>query len=179
MRLRAPRAAFLSLAGALALSGCGGGGGEAKDSPAIEVPEDAASGPGAGASGDLTGGREKPSVEVPAGPTPTELQIVDLEEGTGVSAKAGDQITVHYVGVHFSSGEQFDASWDRGQPFPLPLGLGRVIKGWDQGLVGMKVGGRRQLVIPPDLAYEDRGTQDGTIKPGETLVFVVDLLAIG
>ncbi|MGH9023284.1 MAG: FKBP-type peptidyl-prolyl cis-trans isomerase [Acidimicrobiia bacterium] len=126
----------------------------------------------------MTGGREKPEVEVPAGPSPTELQVVDLEEGTGAAAKVGDVITVHYVGAHHSSGGEFDASWG-GQPFPVPLGQGRVIKGWDQGLVGMKVGGRRQLVIPPDLAYEDRGTPDGTIKPGETLVFVVDLLAIG
>src|SRR5579864_1834361 len=120
----------------------------------------------------------KPSVTVPAGPPPIDLQIEDLEIGTGDEAKPGQQVTVQYVGVAHSSGRQFDASWDRGQPFSFPLGGGRVIRGWDQGVAGMKVGGRRQLVIPPHLGYGDRGA-GGAIKPGETLIFVVDLISVG
>ncbi|HEU5001239.1 MAG TPA: FKBP-type peptidyl-prolyl cis-trans isomerase [Actinomycetota bacterium] len=120
----------------------------------------------------------KPAVTVPAGPPPTDLQIEDLEVGTGAEATAGKHVTVQYVGVAHSNGRQFDASWDRGQPFSFPLGAGRVIRGWDQGVAGMKVGGRRQLVIPPHLGYGDRGA-GGAIKPGETLIFVVDLVSVG
>ncbi|GII21633.1 FKBP-type peptidyl-prolyl cis-trans isomerase [Planosporangium mesophilum] len=119
----------------------------------------------------------KPTVEFPEGDAPTELQIKDLVEGEGAEAKAGDQVVVHYVGVAHSTGEQFDASWDRGSPFTFPLGGGRVIAGWDQGVQGMRVGGRRQLTIPPQLGYGDRGA-GGVIKPGETLIFVVDLLDV-
>lgn len=119
----------------------------------------------------------KPTVTVPAGPPPTELLIEDLEVGTGDEAAPGQQVTVQYVGVAHSSGRQFDASWDRGQPFSFPLGAGRVIRGWDQGVAGMKVGGRRQLVIPPHLGYGDRGA-GGAIQPGETLIFVVDLIGV-
>jgi peptidylprolyl isomerase len=120
---------------------------------------------------------DKPVVERPDGPAPTTLQITDLTVGDGPEAKPGQTVTVHYVGVSFDSGAQFDASWDRGEAFRFPLGGGRVIAGWDQGVAGMKVGGRRQLVIPPQLAYGDRGA-GGVIKPGETLVFVVDLLGV-
>ncbi|WP_279579038.1 FKBP-type peptidyl-prolyl cis-trans isomerase [Fodinicola feengrottensis] len=102
----------------------------------------------------------------------------DLVVGDGVEATKGTNVSVHYVGVAHSTGEQFDASWDRGQAFTFPLGGGRVIKGWDMGVVGMKVGGRRRLVIPAHLGYGDRGA-GGAIKPGETLVFVVDLLSVG
>ena len=98
-------------------------------------------------------------------------------EGDGEVAKAGQVVTVHYVGVAFSTGEEFDASWNRGAPFRFPLGAGRVIAGWDQGVQGMKVGGRRQLVIPPHLAYGERGA-GGVIGPGETLIFVCDLVAV-
>ncbi len=109
------------------------------------------------------------------------VEVTDLVTGTGDGAQPGDTLWVHYVGVSQSTGEQFDASWDRGNEalFPLALGVGQVIPGWDQGLVGMQAGGRRQLVIPPELAYGETGAGDGLIAPGETLVFVVDLIAIG
>jgi peptidylprolyl isomerase len=120
---------------------------------------------------------DKPEVDFPDGPPPTELQIVDLVEGDGDEATAGKTALVHYVGVAYSTGEEFDASWNRGEAFAFPLGGGRVIAGWDQGVVGMKVGGRRRLVIPPHLGYGDRGA-GSAIAPGETLIFVVDLLSL-
>lgn len=119
----------------------------------------------------------KPEVAPQTGPAPSQLVITDITVGDGEEARAGQTVTVHYVGVSHDSGEQFDASWDRGEPFRFPLGGGRVIAGWDQGVAGMKVGGRRQLVIPPDLAYGSRGA-GGVIKPNATLVFVVDLLGV-
>jgi len=119
----------------------------------------------------------KPQVTVPDGPPPSELQVTDLVEGTGAEATPGHTVSVQYVGVSYSNGQQFDASWDRGQAFSFPLGGGRVIKGWDQGVAGMKVGGRRELIIPPHLGYGDRGA-GGAIKPGETLIFVVDLVGV-
>ncbi len=119
----------------------------------------------------------KPAVTVPTGPAPTTLQKQDLIVGTGAEAVAGKKVSVQYVGVHYATGKQFDASWDRGEPFPFTLGEGDVIKGWDQGVPGMKVGGRRQLVIPPDLAYGPGGAPPD-IGPNETLVFVVDLLSV-
>ncbi|HZA74351.1 MAG TPA: FKBP-type peptidyl-prolyl cis-trans isomerase [Propionibacteriaceae bacterium] len=117
----------------------------------------------------------KPEIEFPYGDPPTELDVLDISEGTGAEAKPGQTVRVHYVGVAFSTGEEFDASWNRGEPLEFRLGAGRVIPGWDQGLVGMKVGGRRQLTIPPDLAYGERGA-GGVIRPGETLIFVCDLV---
>lgn len=124
-----------------------------------------------------TAGLTKPKVEVPDGPPPTTLEAKDLIEGSGAVAKRGDLVTVHYVGVDYQSGEEFDASWDRGQPFPFQLGGGQVIPGWDQGLVGMRVGGRRELIIPPDLAYGPAGSPPA-IAPNATLIFVFDLLAV-
>ena len=120
---------------------------------------------------------EKPEIDFPGGEPPAELRIRDIWVGEGAEAKPGQNVSVHYVGVAFSSGEEFDASWNRGSAFTFPLGGGRVIAGWDQGVAGMKVGGRRELVIPPHLGYGDRGA-GGAIKPGETLIFVVDLLAV-
>ena len=120
---------------------------------------------------------DKPEIDFPEGPPPADLEIIDLTEGDGAEAATGDTAVVHYVGVAHSTGEEFDASWNRGAPFRFPLGAGRVIGGWDQGVAGMKVGGRRKLVIPPHLGYGDRGA-GGVIKPGETLVFVVDLLGV-
>ena len=99
----------------------------------------------------------KPEVDFPGGEPPADLEITDLWEGTGAAASAGDTVEVHYVGVAYSTGEEFDASWDRGEPLQFRLGVGQVIPGWDQGVQGMKVGGRRQLIIPPGLAYGDRG----------------------
>ena len=117
----------------------------------------------------------KPEIDFPDGPAPTELVIEDLVLGDGAEAKAGDSISAHYVGVAHSTGEEFDASWSRGAPLDFRLGVGQVIKGWDDGIAGMKVGGRRKLTIPASLAYGDRGA-GGAIKPGETLIFVVDLV---
>jgi peptidylprolyl isomerase len=120
---------------------------------------------------------ERPVIEPPSGEPPANLEITDIWEGDGRAAVPGDMVTVHYTGVAFSTGEEFDASWNRGDPFRFPLGQGRVITGWDQGVAGMKVGGRRKLVIPPSLGYGDRGA-GGVIKPGETLIFVVDLIEV-
>jgi peptidylprolyl isomerase len=119
----------------------------------------------------------KPMVTVPAGAPPADLQIDDLAVGDGAEARSGQTVTVHYVGVSFSNGKEFDSSWSRRDPFSFRLGAGQVITGWDRGVAGMRVGGRRQLTIPAPLAYGDRGA-GGVIKPGETLVFVVDLLDV-
>ena len=119
---------------------------------------------------------EKPEVDFPGGEPPTELEISDIWQGDGAVAKAGDTVQVHYVGVAYSTGEEFDASWSRGAPLEFRLGVGQVIAGWDQGVQGMRVGGRRQLIIPPRLAYGDRGA-GRSIAPGETLIFVCDLVS--
>jgi peptidylprolyl isomerase len=120
----------------------------------------------------------KPEVEVPDGQSPPEeLVTEDLVDGDGEEATLGSTVDVHYVGVSWSTGREFDASWDRGRTFSFTLGENRVIPGWEQGVEGMQVGGRRQLVIPPELGYGDRGA-GGVIAPGETLVFVVDLLEV-
>jgi peptidylprolyl isomerase len=121
---------------------------------------------------------EKPHVYVPPGETPpAELLIEDLVEGDGAEAAPGHQVEVHYVGVAWSTRSQFDASWDRGDSFTFALGEGQVIKGWDQGVAGMRVGGRRQITIPPHLGYGKAGA-GGVIRGGETLVFIVDLLGV-
>jgi peptidylprolyl isomerase len=117
----------------------------------------------------------KPEVTLPAGPPPADLVVEDITVGDGAEAVPGQQVSVHYVGVSLSTGREFDASWNRGSSFDFALGRGQVIAGWDRGVAGMKVGGRRKLVIPPHLGYGDAGAR-GAIKPGETLVFVVDLL---
>jgi len=121
--------------------------------------------------------REKPEIDFPGGEPPSDLVIVDEIVGDGAEATTGHTVVAHYVGVAFSTGEEFDASWNRGEPLAFPLGAGRVIKGWDQGLQGMKVGGRRRLVIPPHLGYGDRGA-GAAIAPGETLIFIVDLVDV-
>ncbi|GAB3266285.1 FKBP-type peptidyl-prolyl cis-trans isomerase [Alteromonas gracilis] len=120
---------------------------------------------------------EKPEIDFPDGPPPTELEVTDLVVGDGAEAAAGSTVRVHYVGVAHSTGEEFDASYNRGTPLEFRLGIGQVISGWDTGVQGMKVGGRRRLVIPPHLAYGDRGA-GGVIKPGETLIFVCDLVEV-
>lgn len=121
--------------------------------------------------------KPKPTVEVPAGPAPDELVVEDIEEGDGAEAESGDTVSVNYVGVLYENGEEFDASFDTGQPFEFQLGAGNVIPGWDQGVEGMKVGGRRQLIIPPELAYGAQGSPPD-IPPDSTLVFVIDLLSV-
>ncbi len=118
----------------------------------------------------------KPRVTKPRGPTPTRLEIKDLVVGKGPVARAGQMVSVQYVGVLFRNGQQFDASWDRNQPFPFQLGAGMVIPGWDQGVPGMHVGGRRELIIPARLAYGEQGPPG--IGPNQALVFVIDLLSV-
>ncbi len=121
--------------------------------------------------------RERPQIERPEGDIPFELVVEDVAVGDGPEAEPGRRVTVHYAGVAFSTGEEFDASWNRGQPFRFKLGKGQVIPGWDQGVRGMRVGGRRRLTIPSALAYGARGA-GGVIAPHEPLVFVIDLLAV-
>lgn len=120
---------------------------------------------------------QKPEIDPPEGPAPTDLEVTDLKEGSGAEATKGSTVSVHYVGVTHSTGEEFDASYNRGAPLEFRLGVGQVISGWDQGVQGMKVGGRRRLTIPSHLAYGDRGA-GGVIKPGESLIFVVDLIDV-
>jgi peptidylprolyl isomerase len=120
---------------------------------------------------------DRPTIDKPTGDIPFELGIDDLVVGDGDEAVAGKTVSVHYVGVSFHTGAEFDASWNRGQPFGFQLGRGNVIPGWDEGVRGMKVGGRRRLTIPSAMAYGARGA-GGVIKPHEPLVFVVDLLAV-
>lgn len=122
--------------------------------------------------------KTKPKVTVPTGAPPKKLEVKELEEGSGAEAKAGDKVTVQYVGVNYKNGKEFDSSWSRNEPFSFGLGAGEVIPGWDQGIEGMKVGGRRELIIPPELAYGETGYPP-SIAPNETLVFVVDLLEVG
>jgi peptidylprolyl isomerase len=120
---------------------------------------------------------ERPAIDKPEGDIPFELGIDDLVEGEGEEATRGSKVSVHYVGVAFSTGDEFDASWNRGEPFEFKLGAGQVIPGWDAGVEGMRVGGRRKLTIPSAMAYGARGA-GGVIKPHEPLVFVVDLLSV-
>jgi len=117
--------------------------------------------------------KKKPKIAKPSGSPPKKLTVVDIEKGTGAGAQNGDTLTVDYAGNSWSTGKEFDASWNSGQPFPVTLGQNSVIQGWEQGLVGMKKGGRRMLVIPPDLGYGAQGSPP-KIKPNETLVFVID-----
>jgi FKBP-type peptidyl-prolyl cis-trans isomerases 1 len=120
---------------------------------------------------------EKPQIDKPEGDIPFDLGIEEIVVGDGDEAVSGSKVAVHYVGVSFSTGDEFDASWNRGETFKFKLGAGNVIPGWDAGVVGMKVGGRRKLTIPSAMAYGARGA-GGVIKPGETLIFVVDLVGV-
>ena len=121
--------------------------------------------------------RERPEIEFPGETPPEELVIEDVIEGSGRQVEVGDTVSCHYVGVAWSTGEEFDASWNRGQPLDFTAGIGQVIQGWDQGLLGMKVGGRRKLIIPPQMGYGAAGA-GAAIGPNETLIFVVDLVAV-
>lgn len=121
--------------------------------------------------------KTKPTVTVPKGVSPKKYAIKEIEEGTGPEAKSGDKVSVQYVGVGYDTEEEFDSSWSRNEPFSFTLGGGEVIKGWDLGVEGMKVGGRRELLLPPDLAYGAAGSPP-TIGPNETLIFVIDLLSV-
>jgi len=174
----APRLLLLAVLAVLALAaaGCGSDDDNGKDEAATTPAT--ASAPAAPTPTTPTETATKPKVTVPSGPPPKTLEIKDLKPGSGRAAKAGDALTVQYVGVNYANGKQFDASWDRGQPFQFQLGAGMVIPGWDKGLVGMKPGGRRELIIPPDLAYGPQGSPPD-IPPNATLIFVIDLEQIG
>jgi peptidylprolyl isomerase len=167
------RLAVLAAAALLALAGCGGD--DSGDEQEAAAPTETATATAAPVDPELKDTSKKPDVKVPEGDPPTELQITDIVEGDGAEAAQGDTVAVNYVGVAHSTGEEFDSSWGR-EPFEFQLGTGGVIPGWEQGVAGMKVGGRRQLVIPPDLAYGETG--QGSIGPNETLVFVIDLIRI-
>ncbi|MDX6674716.1 MAG: hypothetical protein QOH11_2134 [Solirubrobacteraceae bacterium] len=168
------RAALISILPVFVLAGCGGGGNDKSATSTAAGPATATTpAPGAGA-GQL---QTKPKVTVPSGKPPTKLVSKDIVTGTGATAQPGDTVSVHYVGVSYANKKQFDASWDRHQPFTFQLGGGMVIPGWDQGVVGMKVNGRRELIIPPDLGYGAQG-QPPAIAPNDTLVFVIDLLRV-
>lgn len=167
--MKAALAVTLLLLG-LALAACG------NDDAGITLTEPPPAGPDASATGvESTDLATKPSIEVPGGPPPKSLETRDIVAGDGRVAAAGDTLTVQYVGVSYKTGEEFDSSWKAGEPFTFQLGAGMVIPGWDQGLEGMKVGGRRELTIPPDLAYGAQGSPPA-IGPDETLVFVIDLV---
>jgi peptidylprolyl isomerase len=166
--MRRGRVITLFAVAAIALAGCGSkkqdsGGGGAQAVPGVTLPPQ---------DSDIN---VKPVIPKPVGQPPASLQARDVLQGKGKPAESGDTLTVQYVGVSWSTGQQFDSSWDRGkQPFKFKLGAGMVIPGWDQGLVGMREGGRRELIIPPNLAYGPQG-QPPSIGPNETLVFVIDL----
>ena len=167
-------ATLVALLAALTLVACGDDDGN-DDSAATQATEQPA--PETEAA-DLTDTSVKPEVPKPSGSPPRSLQKEDIVKGKGPAVQNGDTVTMHYVGIAFSTGEQFDASWDRGVPLdPFQLGTGQVIPGWDRGILGMRAGGRRKLVIPPEQAYGAQGS--GPIGPNETLIFVVDLLKIG
>ncbi|MFJ2026631.1 FKBP-type peptidyl-prolyl cis-trans isomerase [Streptomyces sp. NPDC087897] len=121
--------------------------------------------------------RTKPEVEVPEGAAPDELVIRDLVVGEGAEARPGRVVQVHYVGVTFASGKEFDSSWELDRPFKFAVGGGKVIKGWDRGVRGMKAGGRREIIVPPRLGY-GKQSPTASIPPGSTLIFVVDLLTV-
>ena len=159
---------------ALAFAGCGGGSSSTESTGASS--EETTTAQESNGSKEAEGGATKPKVTVPDGPPPKKLTIKELRKGSGPAAKAGDEVTVQYVGVGYTSKEQFDASWDRGEPFTFVLGSNSVIPGWEKGVEGMKVGGRRELIIPPGLAYGPAGSPP-VIGPNETLIFVIDLLA--
>jgi peptidylprolyl isomerase len=166
-------AALLALAAAaFALVACGG-------------DEKGSSGTSSGSSGDQAAQpapvskdlKERPKIGKPAGDPPPQLVKKDIVEGDGTVARKGDNVRMQYVGVNFSTGDEFDASWNRGEPFEFTLGGGQVIQGWDEGIAGMREGGRRELIIPPAKGYGAQGSPP-SIPPNETLVFVVDLVKV-
>jgi peptidylprolyl isomerase len=173
---------LLALLAALALAACGSDeedSGSAADSAETsqEAPAPSDTGTETETAPDLTDTSVKPVIDKPSGTPPRRLVKEDIVKGKGPGAKPGDTVIVNYVGVRFSTGEEFDASWDTGQPYPVQLGAGKVIEGWEKGLIGIRKGGRRELIIPPEQAYGARGAPP-SIGPNETLVFVIDALEI-
>jgi peptidylprolyl isomerase len=170
------RTRYLIACGLAALSLTAAGCGEETETAEFTV-EAPPAGESAAAEEEPVSSGDKPKVTVPDGAPPKQLETRDIKQGSGATAKTGDAVTMDYVGVSYSTGKEFDSSFSSGQPFDFTLGEGAVIAGWDEGIVGMKVGGRRELIIPPAQAYGAQG-RPPTIKPNETLVFVVDLLAV-
>jgi peptidylprolyl isomerase len=172
------RGALLIIAACLALVVAGCGGDSSSTSSSSTSSSSSASEEGGGSNSSLENGSfAKPQVKVPKGPPPKKLVENELRKGDGATAKRGDEVTVQYVGVGYESGQEFDSSWSRNEPFPFTLGSNSVIPGWEKGIVGMKVGSRRELIIPPELAYGSAGSPPA-IGPDETLIFVVDLLEV-
>jgi peptidylprolyl isomerase len=174
---------LIAVVAVLGIAACGddddssnGGGGSADTSAQQDTATETAPSPG-DAEAALKDTSKKPAIPKPNGSPPRKLVTDDIVVGKGPGAKAGDTVVVHYVGMNFSNGKEFDASWDAGQPFPVQLGEGMVIPGWDKGLIGIKKGGRRELIIPPELGYGAQGYPPD-IPPNETLVFVVDAISI-
>jgi peptidylprolyl isomerase len=167
MRLKALILTVALCAGFL-IAGCGGSSDSSSESTATSDGSKAA---------ESGGEKTKPKVTVPKGAPPKKLEVKEIEAGSGAEAKSGDEVTVQYVGVSYKNGKEFDSSWSRNEPFTFTLGAGEVIPGWDQGVEGMKIGGRRELIIPPELAYGEAGAPPA-IGPNETLVFVIDLLEV-
>jgi peptidylprolyl isomerase len=152
-------------------AGGGAGGGSAESAPAETTTDPAA------AEDALLDTTTKPAVPKPTGTPPRKLVVEDIVKGKGPPAKTGNTVVVHYVGLNFSNGQEFDASWDSGSPFPVQLGAGGVIEGWEKGLLGIREGGRRKLTIPPELGYGAEGYPPD-IPPNETLVFVIDAVSV-
>ncbi len=183
--LRRPGAALAAFAAVVLVAGCGSSGssstigvGQENTNAATEIAKSSTSSTAATGTTPTSGPLStEPTVTPPKGAAPTKLVTKDLIVGTGPEAKDGDTVTVNYVGVLYTNGKVFDASWKRNEPFSFALGEGKVIPGWDQGVVGMKVGGRRELIIPAPLAYGAQGSPP-TIPPNSALVFVVDLLSV-
>jgi peptidylprolyl isomerase len=174
MTKRIPTILASTLLAAVGLSACGG----SSKAPGVQPAPSGGSTQGAQTTASVPSALSRqPTVSVPKGPPPTHLVVKDLIKGNGTTATAGRTVTVNYVGVLYSTGKQFDASWRRNQPFTTPLSAGSVIPGWVQGIQGMKVGTRRELIIPPALGYGKTGSPP-TIPPNSTLVFVVDLLSV-
>jgi peptidylprolyl isomerase len=179
-----------ALGAAALIAGCGGSGGSStitvgNENKADEALASKSAPPTSSTSTSTTAAAKTPTsgplskephVTPPSGPAPTKLVTKEIIAGTGAEAKSGDAVTVNYVGALYHGGKVFDASWKRNEPFPFTLGKGQVIPGWEQGVIGMKVGGRRELIIPAALAYGAKGSPP-TIPANEPLVFVVDLLS--
>lgn len=171
-----PMILALCAALAIAVAGCGGGSDSSSSTESSASTE--STGSSEESSESSAGSKKtKPKVTVPKGISPKNFATKELEEGTGATAKSGDEVTVQYVGVGYDSEEEFDSSWSRNEPYTFTLGAGAVIKGWEKGVEGMKVGGRRELLIPGSLAYGAAGSPP-SIGPNETLIFVIDLLAV-
>ena len=173
--------ALIAVAAVFGLGACGGDDDQSSDSggTAGTAQEDAAtaSTSPAEAEKELEDTSKRPVIPKPTGAPPRRLVKEDIVKGKGPGAKPGDVVVVNYVGMNFSNGQEFDASWDRGQPFPVQLGAGNVIQGWERGLIGIRKGGRRKLTIPPELGYGPQGSPPA-IPPNETLVFVIDAVSI-